>query len=81
MIVKRIEGADLVLGAPKDWKDDGVSCVGLPVKYVPTDQGVFMVSAWEPTEEELEALKRGESVKLWIRGMQHPVVSLTVGDL
>lgn len=78
MIVKRIEGATRVLGAPPDWKDDGVTCVGLPVVDVVTDQGPFMVSAWEPTPDELQALLNGASVRLWVRGSGHPVVSLDV---
>jgi hypothetical protein len=78
MIVKRIEGATRVLGAPPDWKDDGASCVGLPVRDVLTDQGPFMVSAWEPTPAELEALKNGASLQLWVRGTGHPAVCLEV---
>lgn len=80
MIVKRIANASRVLGAPADWKDDG-SCVGLPVCDVTTPEGNFMVSAWEPTPQELEALKRGETLKLWIRGVSHPVVCVTVGEI
>lgn len=81
MIVKRIEGTTRVLGAPADWKDDGASCVGLPICDVLTPEGPFMVSAWEPTPAEIEALKNGETLKLWIRGVAHPVVGLTVGPL
>ncbi len=80
MIVKRIAHATRVLGAPQDWKDDG-SCVGLPVRDVATPEGPFMVSAWEPTPDELAALARGETLKLWIRGTSHPVVALSVGDI
>lgn len=79
MLVKRIDGATKVFGAPADWKDDGSSCVGLPVREVETEQGMFMVSAWEPTPEELKLLQEGVSVLLWIRGVNHPVVALTVG--
>jgi hypothetical protein len=78
MIVRRIEGATRVFGAPADWKDDGISCVGLPVKEVETEQGVFQVSAWEPTPDELKLLQEGGSVLLWVRGSGHPVVALSV---
>lgn len=80
MIIKRIADATRVLGAPPDWTDDG-SCIGLPVRDVATSEGPFMVSAWEPTPQELAALQRGETLKLWIRGPAHPVVALTVGEL
>lgn len=79
MIIKRIENATRVLGAPTDWKDDGAKCVGLPVLDVETSDGPFMVSAWEPTTDELKALLLGETVKLWVRGTSHPVVAITVG--
>lgn len=79
MIVRRIEAATRVLGAPPDWKDDGNSCVGLPVRDIMTDEGNFMVSAWEPTAEEIQRLQNGESLYLWVRGYGHPVVSITVG--
>ena len=41
----------------------------------------YMVSTWEPTEEELDRLKAGASVLLWVVGTVHPPVSLTVGSL
>jgi hypothetical protein len=81
MIVKRIINATRVLGAPTDWEPGKGLVVGLPICDVETPAGNFMVSAWEPTPEELAALNRGESLKLWIRGFAHPVVSLTVGEL
>lgn len=78
MLVKRIDNATRVMGAPPDWKDDGSQCVGLPIRDTPTDQGNFMVSAWEPTPAELTALNAGASIYLCIRGHNHPVVSLGV---
>lgn len=78
MILKRIEGATRILGAPSDWKDDGTQCVGLPVRDVDTSDGRFMLSAWEPTPDELERIRQGASVILWVRGTQHPVVAFTV---
>jgi hypothetical protein len=78
VIVRRIEGATRILGAPTDWVDDGASCAGLPVRDVQTQVGPFMISAWEPTPEELRALNRGESLLLCVRGTGHPVVALGV---
>lgn len=79
---RRIDGATMVLGAPADWHDthDG-RCMGLPVRVIDCQNSLYLVSAWEPTPAELEALNRGETVKLWIMGTSHPVVSLSVGDI
>lgn len=79
MIIKRIENATRTLGAPHDCTTEEVK--GLPIRDMETNIGPFMVSAWEPTPDELAALNRGETIKLWIRGTQHPVVALTVGDV
>lgn len=79
MLVKRLPGSR-VLGAPPDWneKRDGW-CGGLPVKDQPTDTGVNqMISAWEPTPDELARLNAGAPVLLWVVGYAHPPVMLTV---
>lgn len=81
MQIKMIEGATKILGAPKDWEPEHGACAGLPVKEVVTENGVFLVSAWEPTPEEIRLIISGESIKLWIRGPGHPVVALTVGEV
>jgi hypothetical protein len=81
MIIKRIENASRTFGAPHDWKNTDGPCQGLPVLDVVTEEGLFMISAWEPTPEELAALNRGESIKLWVRGTVHPVVALSVGPV
>lgn len=81
MIIKRIAGANRVFGAPPDWNGEDTTCGALPVREVRTTEGTFLVSAWEPTPEELRALAAGETIKLWVRGPGHPVVALTVGDV
>lgn len=81
MIIKFIQGADHIYNAPPDWSGKDMTCDALPVRHVSTPDGQFLVSAWEPTPEELGAMQRGETVKLWIRGEDHPVVALTVGDV
>lgn len=80
MIPARIEGATRFLGAPKDWdeKRDG-SCGTLPIKDYQDEQGEYMLSAWTPTPAELDQLVLGGCVYLWIRGVKHPVVSLSIG--
>ena len=81
MLIKRIEGATRVLGAPPDWDGKDMSCGALPVLDVITSEGPFMVSAWEPTPDELARLANGETVKLWVRGTGHPVVALTIAPV
>lgn len=82
MLIKRIRGADMIFGAPPDWNGLDGGCAGLPVRNIKTDEGNFMVSAWEPTPDEMRRILDGEPVLLWIRGeATHPVVSVTVdGD-
>jgi hypothetical protein len=81
LIPGRIAGANLVLGAPKDWDEANGSCRGLPVRVQPHGQGVAMVSAWEPTPAELAALNAGAPVQLHIVGEGHPPVWLDVGGI
>jgi hypothetical protein len=81
MIIKRISPSTRVFGAPAGWDGKDTSCGALPILDVQTPEGPFMVSAWEPTPAELEAIQRGETIKLWIRGTVHPVVALTVGEV
>jgi len=81
VIVKHIADATRVLGAPPGWDGRDMTCGAFPVRDVITPEGQFMVSAWEPTPEELERMQRGETVRLWIHGAGHPVVALTVGDI
>jgi hypothetical protein len=81
MIPKRIQNATRVLGAPADWKDEGGPCAGIPVADVSTPEGPFMVSAWEMTPAEVQAVINGASVRLWIRGISHPVVVLDVSPV
>lgn len=82
MEIKRIEGATRTFGAPHDWDADALGkCRGLPVRDVLVEGSPVMISAWEPTPAELEMLLRGESIKLWIFGTVHPVVSISVGPV
>jgi hypothetical protein len=65
------------IGKPSDLKDE--QCSALPVCYTETTEGVFAVSFWTPTEEELANLNNGHCVTLWVRasGRHHPVVALS----
>jgi hypothetical protein len=81
MNIAVIEKHTRVLGAPPEWDQSKGECLGLPVRYVETQQGEALVSAWKPTEEEIEQLRAGATIKLWIFSPAHPVVSLSVGDI
>ncbi|WP_063807072.1 hypothetical protein [Burkholderia ubonensis] len=78
MLIREIEGATRRLGAPADWGQSKSACDTLPIVDVETDNGPFMVSAWQPTAEELAALNAGAPIRLWIQGTNHPVVALEV---
>ncbi|HDR9153810.1 TPA: hypothetical protein QDB05_000229 [Burkholderia vietnamiensis] len=80
MLIREVEGATRRLGAPADWDQSKSACDVLPIVDVDTDNGPFMVSAWQPTAEELAALNSGASIRLWIQGTNHPVVALAVDE-
>lgn len=80
MLIGRIEGATVDLGKPVDWDDSkGVHCGSLPAKIVRDAAGSPMfASAWFPTPGELELLKLGRPVYLYVWGAGHPPVMLSV---
>lgn len=83
MLVGRIPNATRNLGAPIDWNEvtDGI-CGGLPIKDQPNEYGQNqMISAWEPTPDELTRLAAGARVLLWVVGQVHPPVMVTVGPV
>jgi hypothetical protein len=75
MDICKIEGFTRVLGAPQDWDQSKVECQGLPI--FDTEDG-WMVSQWKPNELEIETLRHGGSLMLWVFGTAHPVVGLDV---
>lgn len=81
MIPKRIEGSTRYLGAPQGWtpEQDGGECVHLAIRDEANPAPV-MVSAWEPTPDELRRLNSGALIYLTVAGVQHPPVMLTVGE-
>lgn len=76
----RIEGTTRVLGAPFDW-DPKVNghCGGLAIRDEITTAGQGMRSAWFPTAEEIDLIKAGAPVHLFVIGVVHPPVALSVG--
>lgn len=80
MLIGRVEGATRNLGAPLNWnaKESGL-CSTLPILDTLVGDVPWMISAWQPTPEEIEDIKRGASIHLWIQGTVHPVVGMAVG--
>lgn len=75
MLIKHIEGATRVLGKSQGY-------LGLPVRDVIFDDGTrAMMTAWEPTPDELKALLAGAPIILSVIGTGHPPVILSVGTL
>jgi hypothetical protein len=73
MMIKRIEGATRVLGQSQGY-------LGLPVLDTNLEDGTpVMVTAWEPTPKEIEAIQNGAPVFLQVLGTAHPPVNLWVG--
>lgn len=86
MNIGKIEGFTRELGKPKDWDDEkqGI-CHALPIRdCIDAEGNPLMVSAWQPTPEEIEAIVNGEPILLFVFGTEehaHPVVSVGVGPL
>lgn len=79
MIIARIPGATRVLGKSQGY-------LGLPIRDELIEEGVnglgtpCMVTAWQPTPEEVERLINGASVHVRILGTVHPPVMVDVGE-
>lgn len=80
MIIGRIEGATRVIGKQQGYLE-------LPIRdefIHDTANGLgtpWMVTAWQPTPEELEKLNAGASVHVRIRGVGHPPIMVEVGPI
>lgn len=80
MLISRIPNATRVIGKSQGY-------LGLPLRdelrndTVNGPQTPCMVTAWEPTPDELERLNKGASVHLVVIGTQHPPVMLEVGTV
>lgn len=72
MIAAHIEGATRILG-----KSQGF--LGLAVRDEDLDGMHCLVTAWEPTPRELEALNNGAKVEIRILGPAHPPICVNVG--
>lgn len=80
MIIARITGATRVLGKSQGY-------LGLPLRDELIHDTVngpgtpAIVTAWEPTPDELARLNAGAFVQLRIIGTGHPPVMLEVGEV
>lgn len=80
MIIARIANATRVLGKAQGY-------LGLPIRdelrstTVDGPQTPVMVTAWEPTPDELDRLNKGAFIQLCVVGTGHPPVMLEVGEV
>lgn len=77
MIIARIEGATRVLGQSQGYR-------GLPILDTTLNDDAsqpVMVSAWEPTPDEIEKIVAGAKIRLWVLGIAHPPVIIDVADV
>lgn len=80
MLIGMIEGVTRIIGNSQGYRglplrDEVINC---PVNG---DATPVMVSAWEPTPEELERLNAGAPVHLRVLGTAHPPVIVDVADV
>ena len=76
----RIQGATLILGAPKEWdRDRDGFCGGLAVRQETTTAGATMVSAWLPTPDEIERIREGAPIYVYVVDTVHPPITVGVG--
>lgn len=80
MLIGHIQNATRVLGAPKNWDQEKLPCNALPILDVQGAAGPEMISAWEPTPDELAKLVAGAPIYLVVCGVAHPPVALCVGE-
>jgi hypothetical protein len=62
-----------------------VGCAQLPIRdevidLPPHGSLNSMVSVWEPTPAEIEAISKGAKIYVSIIGVSHPPISVTVGE-
>lgn len=83
MIPGRVERATRYLGAPPGWepsKDGECAHLAIRDEQFGSSTGPWgMVSAWEPTPDELARLNAGAPVYLTIIGAVRPPVAVSVG--
>lgn len=86
MLIKRIEGATRVVGKAQGYlglpiKDEVAEIADITIECTVNGKTPAMVTAWEPTPEELAALMRGASVHVRILGNVPPPMMVEVGPI
>lgn len=77
MEIGKVIGATRTLGAPEGWDHEQLPVGALPICDVVSDGTPWMVSAWEPTAEEIAHIVANGKVFLWIQGASsHPIVGV-----
>ena len=80
MIIKHIRDATRILGKSQGY-------IGLPLRDETINSKVTgantpcMVTAWEPTPDELIRLNAGAAIEIRIVGTAHPPIMVEVGSL
>lgn len=73
MMIRRPRGTNAVIGQSQGF-------LGLPIYHGKYGDGTpFMISAWEPTREEIAGLNEGQSIYVRLLTNQHPPIMLGVG--
>lgn len=54
---------------------------GIPIEDIVVGDWLYMVSYWKPTDYELELLKQGAMVELYLNGSHHPSAAVCVGPV
>ena len=67
-----------VLGAPKGWDQSTAKVSALPITRTEMDGHDAIISFWKPTPEEIEELKNGGLIALWVIGSGMPPVAIEV---
>ncbi len=80
MHIAMIEGATRIIGKSQGYlglpiRDEAINCT------VGGEGTPCMVTAWQPTPDELARLNAGASVHLRLLGTMHPPVMIEVGQV
>lgn len=82
MIPGSIPDPHVIMQAPAGWDEKAQGhCGRLPIRLEAHDGAQFIVSAWIPSEEEIERLRQGAAIYLFISVPRQPITALSVGPV